>query len=636
MTSAAAAEPARILSGRTARVRTLAAPLRTFLTTEAGSAIVLLAAAVAALVWANAPGDTYERVWTMDVTVRIGSAGLSMDLREWINDGLMALFFFVIGLEIRRELDMGELRERRRVAVPVLAAIGGMVAPALIFVAATAASGDAKGWGIVIASDTAFVLGVLALVGRRCPERLRVFMLTLMIVDDVAALLVIALAYTDHLAVGWLLGAVALFGGVLALRWIDVGRGVLFTVLGLALWLATLKSGVHPTIAGVVLGLAISAYPPSREDLERAARLWRSFREQPTPELARSARLGVAAAISPNERLQYRFHPWTSYLVVPVFALANAGLALHLGLLRDAFTSPITLGIIAGLVVGKPLGIGGVSWLVTRPWFLGLRPTVGLPRIIGAAGVAGIGFTIGIFIADLAFTGRRLEEAKIGILAASILAAGLGWLMMHAVDRLPDEVVARAGAASLGPVEDLAAPVDADRDHIRGPLDAPVTLVEYGDFECPYCGRAEPVVRALLAEFGNDLRYVFRHLPLTDVHEHAELAAEAAEAAGAQGRFWEMHDRLFAHQDALETDDLRKHAKGIGLDVERFWEDVRSRAYMRRVSEDVRSADESGVAGTPTFFVNGRRHQGAYDLDALTAAVLAARARSAALAAAGR
>jgi len=319
-----------------------------------------------------------------------------------------------------------------------------------------------------------------------------------------------------------------------------------------------------------------------------------------------------------------------------VFALANAGLALHIALLRDALTSPITLGVVAGLVLGKPLGIGGVSWLATRPWFLGLRPTVGLPRIIGAAGVAGIGFTISLFIADLAFSGRRLEEAKIGVLVASVLAAGLGWLMMHAVDLLPKEVVARAGAASLGPVEDLAAPVDPERDHIRGPLDAPVTLVEYGDFECPYCGRAEPVIRSLLAEFGNDLRYVFRHLPLTDVHEHAELAAEAAEAAGAQDRFWEMHDELFAHQDALETDDLRKHAKAIGLDVVRFWEDVRMRAFARRVDEDVRSADESGVAGTPTFFVNGKRHQGAYDLDALTRVVLAARARSAALAAAGR
>jgi Na+/H+ antiporter NhaA len=606
---------------RTAWARQVAAPLRSFLDTEAGSAAMLLAAAAAALVWANA-GGSYEDLWTTKLSVALGGARLEMDLRHWVNDGLMALFFFVIGLEIRRELDMGELRERRRVAVPVLAALGGMILPALIFTAVT----GGRGWGIVIASDTAFVLGVLALVGRSCPLRLRVFMLTLMICDDVAALLVIAGVYTEHPAVVWLLVALAVLSLVLALRHLGVRRGPVYAVLGVGLWLAVRQSGVHPTLAGVALGLVVTAYPPSRRDLERAAALWRGFREQPTPELARSARRGVAQAISPNERLQELFHPWTSYVVVPVFALANAGVDLRGGLLGRAASSSLTLAIVAGLVAGKLVGIGGAAWLATRPRLGGLRLPVSFPSLVSAAAVAGIGFTISLFVADLAFTGERLAEAKAGVLAASVIATGLGWALFAITSRLPEDMLARATARTLPPIEDLDAPVDPEVDHVRGALDAPVTLVEYGDFECPFCGRAEPVVRDLVAQLGGDLRFVFRHLPLPDVHEQAELAAEAAEAAGAQGRFWEMHDRLMAHQDELTAEDLLRHAEALGLDVDRFWEDVRTRAFARRVARDVRGADSSGVAGTPTFFVNGRRHQGTYDVDSLKRAVLVAKA----------
>ncbi len=532
----------------------------------------------------------------------------------------MALFFLVIGLEIRRELDMGELRERRRVALPVVAALGGMAAPILIYVSVVGGSA----WGVVIASDTAFVLAVLAVMGRRTPVRLRVFMLTLMIVDDVAALLVIAAVYTVDPSVLWLAVAVATFGLVLVLRWAGVGRGPVYVAARVGLWLAVRESGLHPTLAGVALGLAVSAYPPSRRDLARAASLWRRFREQPTPELARSVRAGLSGALSPNARLQSVLHPWTSFFVVPVFALANAGVALDGGTLERAAGSTLTLGIVAALVAGKLFGISGATWLASR---VGRLPmTVGLPSIVAAAGVAGIGFTISLFVADLAFTGERLEEAKAGILAASVLAAGLGWLLFGAIARLPEGVRARSAAGELPSIEDLSEPVDPQVDHVRGPVDAPVTLLEYGDFECPFCGRAEPVIRSLLEEFGSELRYVFRHLPLPDVHVHAELAAQAAEAAGAQGRFWEMHDRLFEHQDDLAAPALLEHAEALGLDVERFWEDVRTGAFARRVVRDVRSADDSGVAGTPTFFVDGRRHHGAYDLDSLTRAVRAAHA----------
>ncbi len=612
-------------AGRTAWVWHLARPVRVFAATEVGSAVILLAAALAALLWANSPwGWTYEELWTTDLSIQLAGAELSHSLRDWINDGLMAFFFFVVALEIRREFDMGELRDRRRVGVPVLAAIGGMTAPALIYVAINAGTAGVHGWGIVMATDTAFALGVLALVGRRLPQKVRVFLLTLVIVDDVGALLVIAFVYTEDLALAPLLVAAAILGAVLLLRRAGVRYGAPYLLLGIGLWLAMLQSGVHATIAGVAMGLLATAYPPSRADLQRAASLWRTFREQPTSREARSAVRGVQQAISPNERMQQLYHPWASYVIVPLFALANAGVALGGGLLSQAVQSSITIGIVAGLVAGKLLGIVGTSWLATRRWLGGFPLSLPWPPLVGAATIAGIGFTVSLFIAELSFEGAALAEAKVGILAASLLATGLGWLAFRVIERLPARIQVGGLRLAAQPLIDLVDPVDPERDHIRGPEEAAVTLVEYADFECPYCGRAEPVIRELLAQFGSELRYVFRHLPLPEVHPHAQLAAEAAEAAATQGKFWEMHDLLFQHQDALTAKDLARYAAELGLDVERFTEKLNKRRYAPRVTRDVDSADESGVTGTPTFFANGRRHHGSFDLDSLTALVRSA------------
>jgi Na+/H+ antiporter NhaA len=616
-------------AARTAWVRDLGRPVRVFLATESGSAAVLLAAAVAALLWANSPwGGNYEEIWTTELSIQIGDTGLTHSLREWVNDGLMAFFFFVIGLEIRRELDMGDLRDRRRVALPVLAAAGGMAIPALIYVAFNAGTGAVHGWGIVMATDTAFALGVLALVGRRSPLRVRVFLLTLVIVDDVGALTVIALAYTEDLSPVPLLVAAAILAAVVVLRATGVRHGAPYLVLGTGLWVALMESGVHPTLAGVAMGLLATAYPPTRTDLQHAASLYRSFREQPTSRFARSATRGVHRAISPNERMQELYLPWTSYVIVPLFALANAGVELSGEVLARAVTSPITIGIMVGLVVGKLVGITGASWLATRRWLGGFPLTVAWPPLVGAAAVAGIGFTVSLFIAEIAFDGETLADAKVGILAASLLAAALGWLVFRMIGLLPERLRTGGQARSVEPIVDLAEPVDPDRDHIRGPDHAPVTLVEYADFECPYCGQAEPVIRELLAEFGEDLRYVFRHLPLADVHERAQQAAEAAEIAGAFGKFWQMHDLLFAHQDALTVEDLIGYARELGLDPEVFEMKLRKRRYASRVERDVAGADLSGVAGTPTFFANGRRHHGAFDIASLTALVRSARAQS--------
>jgi Na+/H+ antiporter NhaA len=615
--------------GRTAWARSLATPVRDFLSTETGSAAVLLAAVIVALIWANLPSsNSYESVWTTKLTIQLGGGEISADLRTWVNEGLMTFFFLVVGLEAKREFDVGELRERRRLAIPVVAALGGMAVPIAIYLAFNAGGPGAHGWGAAMSTDTAFALGALALLTPRAATRLRVFLLTLAVVDDLCALLVIAAVYTKHVSLPALAVAIGLFGVLLALRYAPAWRREVSVVVGVALWVAMFKSGIDPVITGLAIGLVTSAYPPSREDLERATALTRSFREQPTPELARSAQLGVLSAISPNERIQYGLHPWTSYVIVPLFALANAGIHITGSLLSDAASSPITLGILVGYVVGKPVGILGASWLASRRVVHGPRPTISWPVLAGGAAVAGIGFTVSILISSLAFTGQRLAEAKLGVLASGILAPLLAWAVFRLVKRLPANVRARQLAGTAEDILDLADDVDPDRDHLRGPNDAPVTLVEYGDFECPYCGRAEPVIRELLASFGDEVRYVWRHLPLNDVHSRAQLSAEAAEAAGAQGRFWEMYDAMLSHQDALTPRDLGRVAEELGLDVERFWSEIRGHEHAPRVAEDVASADASGVSGTPSFFINGRRHQGAYDIDTLSAAVRAARGRA--------
>jgi Na+/H+ antiporter NhaA len=614
-------------SGTTAWARSAQTPLRAFLRTETGGAAVLLAATVAALVWANVDESSYERVWTTILAINLGSTGIVLSLRGWVNSGLMTIFFFVVGLEARRELDLGELRERRRFALPFMAGLGGMAAAVAIYLAFNGGRSTAHGWGIAMSTDTAFALGLLALVGPRFPDRLRAFMLTVVVVDDIVAVLVIAIVYTEALDTVPLLIAVAFFGAILVARRFRVRAGLVYLGLGTAAWVAMLESGVEPIVIGLATGLLVWAYPAPRSDLERLTARFREFREQPTAELARAARVELRAATPPNERLQHLYHPWTSYVIVPVFALANAGIAIDAACLGRAFTSPITLGVLIGYVVGKPLGILGTSWLLTQLSGGRLRPPVGWAAVAGGGTIAGVGFTIALLVATLAFDGSRLEEAKVGILSAALAAALITWLLFRATALLPRRLRIRSLFGTAEQLVDLYMDVDPNRDHFRGPIDSPVTVVEYGDFECPYCGRAEPVVRELLQEFG-DVRYVWRHLPLSDVHANAQLAAEAAEAAGRQDAFWEMHDLLFKHQDALRPRDLISYAQELGLDVERFTDDLREHTGSARVAEDVDSADLSGVSGTPTFFINGRRHYGAYDIVALSQAVRAAGARA--------
>ena len=611
--------------GRTAWARNRAAPLRSFLRTESGSAGLLLAAVAAALVWANIDLGGYERVWHTTLSIRLGSTHLSRDLQTWINSGLMTLFFLVVGLEARREFDLGDLRERRRFVLPIVAGLVGMIIPVAIFLAVNAGQSSAHGWGVAMSSDTALALGLLAVLGRQVPDRVRVFLLTVFVVDDLAALVVIAVAYSGHVDVLHLGIAVAVFAVLLVATRRRVRSRAVYVGLGVAMWAALLASGIDPIVTGLAIGLSASAYSPERGQLENATLLVKLFREQPTSELARSARTGITSALSPNERLQGLLHPWTSYLIVPLFALANAGIELNGSFLRHAYTTPITLGVLIGYVLGKPVAVVASAWLVTRISRGRIRPPVGWAAVLGSGTIAGIGFTVALLIADRAFTGTDLAEAKLGAISAAMLAAASTWLVYQLTALLPPARRARALVGDVRLIQDLIPAVDADRDHIRGPADAPITVIEFGDFECPYCGQAETVARALLAD--TDLRFVWRHLPLTDVHPAAQLAAEASEAAAAQGSFWAMHDYLLDHQDQLEFADLVRHAGDLGLDVDRFRDDLNRHVHETRIAQDVESADISGATGTPTFYINGQRHYGAYDETSLRAAIGAARAQ---------
>jgi Na+/H+ antiporter NhaA len=602
-------------------------PLRRFLRTETGSAAFLLGATVAALIWVNVSASSYESFWHTMLSVHLGQLSLGQDLRGWVNSGLMTFFFLVVAVEARREWDMGELRQRSRLALPLSAGLGGMIVPVLLYLAFNAGHPSAHGWGTAMSTDTAFALGALALVGPGLPDRVRTYLLTFSVVDDLASIVVIAVVYSGQVHPVPLLIGFGLLAVEAVLRFRGVQFGPAHLLIGVAAWIAVYKSGLDPVTVGLVMGLLAYARPAARTDLEQATDLFRLFREQPTAELARSASEGVQAALSPNERLEAKVHPWTSYVIVPLFALANADIVISGHFLAQAYTSDVTLGILVGYVVGKPLGTAAGACLVTWMSKGRVRPPIGWAAVAGTGAIAGVGFTVSLLIASLAFTGAELQEAKVGVLSAVLCASGLSWAVFKVTARLPKRLKLLALLGRSDTITDLAVAVDPDRDHIRGPAASPVTVVEYGDFECPYCGQAEPVVRELLGNFG-DVRYVWRHLPLTDVHPHAQLAAEASEASGRQGEFWSMHDLLLDHQGALTLRDLVEYATGLDLDLDRFRTDLRQHAGAGHVAEDVDSADLSSVSGTPTFFINGMRHYGAYDIDTLTAAVRTARGRA--------
>lgn len=419
--------------------RVLAQPLRAFLEIEASGGILLLAATVVALVWANSPwSHGYEALWATHLRLAVGSWHFDETLLLVVNDALMAVFFFVIGLEIKREWVAGELRDRRAALLPAMAALGGMAVPALIYVGFTAGTAGGHGWGIPMATDIAFALGVVALLGPRVPSPLKVFLLTLAIVDDIGAIVVIAIFYGTHLSWTWLGIAVALLVvvfllGRMRVRWIPI-----YVALGVLAWYATFRSGVHATMAGVVLGLltpAVAFQPP-----EVASGVAERLRSGPVPAAAslRSMGLLVRESVPVLDRVETLLHPWTSFVVVPVFALANAGVKLGAG--TEGGGLAVGLGVAVGLVAGKTIGVAGAAWLVTRTGWARLPDGVRWAQVVGIATLAGIGFTVSLFVTGLAFAptsaGAHLaSHAKVGILAGSAVAAVVGSVILLGATR---------------------------------------------------------------------------------------------------------------------------------------------------------------------------------------------------------
>jgi Na+:H+ antiporter, NhaA family len=415
--------------------RLVARPLRDFLDTEAAGGVVLLVAATVALVWANSPlSDSYENLWTTELSIGVGGYTIAEDLQHWVNDALMVLFFFVVGLEVKRELALGELSDPRKAAFPSVAALGGMIVPALIYAAFNFSGAGSAGWGIPMATDIAFAVGVLALFGNRIHPSLKVFLLSLAVADDIGAIVVIALFYTADLNMTALMIALGLFGVVALLRSLRVIWIPLYLVVGSAAWLATYESGVHATIAGVVLGL-MTPVRPSRDPSEEPIgsldpdpdRLDDGESEGFAPKEVRAWRLRTQERVAVGEYLEHLLHPWTSFVVIPIFALANAGVSLSGDAAGSALSSPVTLGVVVGLVVGKLAGISLFAFGAQRIGFAEVPEGVSGRQIMGAAAIAGIGFTVSLFITELAFDQETLiDEAKVGILAASVLAAALG------------------------------------------------------------------------------------------------------------------------------------------------------------------------------------------------------------------
>lgn len=577
------------------------------LRSESGSALLLVAVTLFALAWANSPwSGLYHEIWETHLGVTLGPWGLDLSLHHWVNDGLMVIFFFVVGLEVRQELAVGSLRDRRRALVPLVAGVLGVAVPAAVYLA-VAGREAAAGWGAVVGTDTAFLLGALALVGPAMSNQLRIFLLTLTVVDDFLAVSIIGVFYTDGLKITALVVAVVALVALYFLGRTRQWRSAPYVALVVVLWLATLESGIHPSIAGMIAGLLVPAFATHRGIVDHVGNLFRDFRQSPEADVARSASRGLAQSISVNERLHVSLRGASSLVVVPLFALANAGVDLRGDTLGIALTSTVTWGVVAGLVIGKLVGISGGTWLAIRMGLGKLPDGVGPGSIMGGAALSGIGFTVSLLVIGLAFTQEsQISSATVGVLLAMVLAWILGWLIFRVART-------RFGEVSADLPVTLTPPIHEEYDHIIGSPHAEAEVVEYFDYECPFCSRTTGIAQDLKEHFGSRVRFVVRHLPVTDLHEHAERAAVVAEAAARQDKFWGMHKALFDHQNDLGEETYTHLARELDLDLEQFERDLEDPVLLKVVRKHKESALDSGARGTPTFFLNGSRHIGPHD-----------------------
>lgn len=438
--------PLTWLGGDRRLARSVGRPVRDFLAIEASSGLLLIAATIVALIWANAWQGSYEDFIHFDISLEFGSI-ISIDetLAHWVNDALMVVFFFVVGLEIKRELVGGELADPRAAALPAMAALGGMIVPAVIYAVMNAGGPGADGWGIPMATDIAFAVGVISLLGKRVPSAMKVFILTLAIVDDIGAIVVIALFYTSDLSTGWLITAFCTVAVIFLMKLARVWYIPLYVIVGAFLWLAVFESGVHATIAGVVLGLICPAHPLRSYaadpcvDAADNAHVGSAIAGDASPRVIRRANFEIREQLSVAERLEDLLHPFSSYIIIPLFALVNAGIVISSDTLENAVTSDVTVGVVFGLVVGKFIGVSVFTWLGVKLGISTLPRGASFLHVIGLSLIAGIGFTVSLFITNLAFSDPTvIDEAKLGILCASAIAAMLGMVVLSRANTVTD------------------------------------------------------------------------------------------------------------------------------------------------------------------------------------------------------
>jgi Na+/H+ antiporter NhaA len=573
--------------------------LNRFFNNDTYAAFALAGATALALIWANI-GSSYSSLWETPASIGVGRFGLALPLAEWVNEGLMTVFFFAVGLDVRRELTVGELRQRRRAILPACCALGGLILPIAIFLSFTRGLPSSSAWGSVISTDTAFALGMLALVGPSNAPRLRVFLLTLAVLDDIGALTVIAVFYTANLNVT----ALTLAGAGLAVVWVmqrvGVWRMTPYFVVAVATWFAIHASGVHATLAGVLVALLMPVYPQHGPDADRVARFVHLFRQAPNPRAARVVRRTLDYSVPLNQRMSEVLTPYVNFAVVPIFAVANAGVALTGEAFRDATGSHLTWGIVAGLVVGKLIGITTAGFLVERFSPAARVPGLDLPRIAGIGALSGMGFTISLLVVKISIEDEGLQaEARVGVLIASVVAFLLAWATFRVGDRM------RPLPTPAGRV--LQRDVDTNRDHVRGPPDASATIVVYAAIDENYRTRTAEALRELRQQFGDRIRIVFRHHTTDDQALNCALALEAADG---QGRFWEMHDALVQPVPDPEDASLADIARRIGLDADRFERSLRTNERLSRVEDDNLDAQAAGLPAHPTIYVHGNRVMG--------------------------
>jgi Na+/H+ antiporter NhaA len=592
-----------------------AARWRRVAASESAGAIALLFATGLAIAWANVSPESYDHFWHTDIGINVGSSALELSLQHWVNDAVMVLFFFLVTLEVKKDFVLGDLRDWRQASLPIVAAAFGLAVPAVLFALITNGTRDVGAWGVVISTDTAFVVGILAAFGSRVPVQLRVFLLTMAVVDDVGALGVIAVVYTDHLDLAWLAVAGVVSAGIYVVQRARVWRGAVYAVLGLVLWFAIFQSGVHATIAGVVLALLLPVFPPKRDQVERAETLTQGFRRTPDAEKGRAAAEGILRSVSVNDRLQLSLRRAVAFVVVPIFALANAGVQITIESLQHAFTSTLAWGVIIGLVAGKFLGVTGSVLLARRLRIGRLAPALHARHITSGSLLTGIGFTISLFIVDLAVEDPIAQsDARIGIITASLVAA----LSASAALWL----TSRYDAAHAPRRTELVRVVEPDRDHVAGPIDAPYTLVEYGSFGGLDDLSTEEIVDDVLAEFGDDVAFVFRHLR-PDAEGAPEQTAEALEAVAAQSPrlFWAMRRELnrMSEESSLDSRAILRATVNVGANLSRVESDLRRGTRRARVQEDYLDAESMGLTKGPVLFVNGLIYAGPLEAGAIAA-----------------